>query len=258
MTDGRKTKTEILAELQQLRQRMADLEAAASGTPDGAPAIDVLTKYQLLAAVARDVILFVRARDGRILEANHAAEETYGYSRAELLGLTIHDLRAPSTQSSIAAQMNQADLQGVTFETRHRRRDGHEFPVEVNSGGITLGSERILLQHRARHHRTQAGRIHKATLEALRQSEDAFQVLLQRAGGLSLTRVDGAFFEVNERFTELFESAGRTIGHTAPGTGCIPSPEERAELKAKGARSCAIMATLRAARACCARRCSRS
>jgi PAS domain S-box-containing protein len=172
--------------LQQLRQRMADLEAAASGTPAGAPAIDVLTKYQLLAAVARDVILFVRARDGRILEANHAAEETYGYSRAELLGLTIHDLRAPSTQSSIAAQMNQADLQGVTFETRHRRRDGHEFPVEVNSGGITLGSERILLSIvRDITERKRAEAQKEATLEALRQSEERFSKSFFNAQALS-------------------------------------------------------------------------
>ncbi len=233
MTDGRKTKTEILAELQQLRQRMADLEAAASGTP-GAPAIDVLTKYQLLAAVARDVILFVRARDGRILEANHAAEETYGYSRAELLGLTIYDLRAPSTRSGIAAQMNQADLQGVTFETRHRRRDGYEFPVEVNSGGITLGSERILLSIvRDITERKRAESQKEATLEALRQSEERFSKSFFNAPvALSLTRVaDGCFFEVNERFTELFEfSRAELIGRTSLELEMYPHPEERAEL----------------------------
>ena len=49
MPDGRKITTEIPAE----RQHVADLETAANGAPAGAPDIDVLTKYQLLAAVAR-------------------------------------------------------------------------------------------------------------------------------------------------------------------------------------------------------------
>src|SRR5512139_870948 len=208
MTDGHKTKTELLDEIQQLRQQVAALEMAVGDTSPAAPAIDVLTKYQLLAAVARDVLLFVRARDGRILEANRAAEETYGYSRAELLNLTIYDLRAPSTRSVVAAQMSQSDLQGTTFETLHRRRNGEEFPVEVNSGGVTLGSERILLSIvRDITQRKHAEAQREAALEALRQSEERFSKSFFNAPlALSISRItDGCFFEVNDRFTELFE-----------------------------------------------------
>ena len=50
-------------------------------------AIDLLARYRLLFAEARDIMLFVRAADGRILEANAAAEATYGYTREELLAL---------------------------------------------------------------------------------------------------------------------------------------------------------------------------
>src|ERR671912_1005739 len=53
----------------------------------------VLHRYELLAHHARDIMLFVRRADGRIVEANAAAERAYGYTREELLSRTIHDLR---------------------------------------------------------------------------------------------------------------------------------------------------------------------
>jgi PAS domain-containing protein len=48
----------------------------------------VLHRYELLARHARDIVLFIRRRDGRILEANAAAERAYGYTRQELLERT--------------------------------------------------------------------------------------------------------------------------------------------------------------------------
>jgi C4-dicarboxylate-specific signal transduction histidine kinase len=41
--------------------------------------------------------------------------------------------------------MTAADVDGLQFETVHRRRDGSEFPVEVSSQGATIGSTRTLI-----------------------------------------------------------------------------------------------------------------
>ena len=105
----------------------------------------VLHQYELLARHTRDVVLFVRRRDGRLLEANAAAETAYGYTRQELLERTIFDLRQPEDAPITREQMAAADSGGVLFETQHRRRDGTPFPVEVSSRGMTLGGERVLL-----------------------------------------------------------------------------------------------------------------
>jgi PAS domain S-box-containing protein len=145
MNDDRKTKAQLINELQQLRQRLSEAEAASDDSAEREPLNTALSNHQLLFENARDIILFVRYQDGRILEANPAAEQAYGYSRAELLTKTITDLRAASTQPNLAAQMNRAAAEGIHFETIHRRRDGREFPVEVNSRGATLGGERVLL-----------------------------------------------------------------------------------------------------------------
>jgi len=106
---------------------------------------DVLRRYELLSKYSRDIALFVRRGDGRILEANDAAVRTYGYSHDELLSMTIYDLRTPDYAAAAPAQMEEADTHGILFETLHRTREGRTFPVEVSSCGVDIGDDRILL-----------------------------------------------------------------------------------------------------------------
>ena len=113
-----------------------------------------LVRYRLLAEQARDIVLFVQ-RDGRILEANQAAVQAYGYTAAEFGALHIQDLRAPETQGLTAGQMAQADAVGLLFETVHRRKDGTTFPVEVSSRGAIWGGA-ASSEHHPRHHRPPA------------------------------------------------------------------------------------------------------
>jgi len=101
-------------------------------------------RYELLAAASRDIMLFMD-REGRIIEANQAAETSYGYTRDELLALSIADLRAEETRAAIAPEMAEADEHGILFETVHRRKDGTVFPVEVSARGATIGGRRRLL-----------------------------------------------------------------------------------------------------------------
>ncbi|HUF36231.1 MAG TPA: PAS domain S-box protein [Gemmatimonadales bacterium] len=102
-----------------------------------------LARYRLLSEHARDIMLFVRS-DGRIVEANRAAVEAYGYSREELLELSVFQLRAPGEQPLVVRQLAEARAGGVGFETVHHRKDGTVFPVEVNSQSAEIGGERLL------------------------------------------------------------------------------------------------------------------
>ncbi len=91
-----------------------------------------------------DIIMII-GMDGKILEANSAAEESYGFSREELLRMNIRDLREPGTSAQVETQMQQAFRQGLLFETLHQRKDGTVFPVEVSSQRISIGNDQILL-----------------------------------------------------------------------------------------------------------------
>ena len=134
-----------------------------------------LRRYELLSGHSRDIILFVHRDDGRILEANTAATNAYGYSREELLTLTIHHLRPLDTLGQIADQMAQADTHGILLETVHVRRDGSTFPVEVSSRGATVGGTRILLSAI----RDISER--KRAEEALRESEERYRSFFENS-----------------------------------------------------------------------------
>ncbi|MCL5256629.1 MAG: PAS domain S-box protein, partial [Chloroflexi bacterium] len=102
-----------------------------------------LKQYRFIFENARDIFLLV-ARDGRILDANDAAVRAYGYTREELTALNIKDLRAVESLPFLPGQLEQAESNGILFETAHRRKDGSTFPVEVSSQGTGIGDTRIL------------------------------------------------------------------------------------------------------------------
>ncbi|MDB4929392.1 MAG: hypothetical protein JWM10_1876 [Myxococcaceae bacterium] len=112
---------------------------------DTARTAAVLERYRLLSQEGRDIILFLRATDGRVVEANEAAVAAYGYSRDELLRLTLADLRAPETLHNVSEYLARAASGEMLSETVHRRRDGSTFPVEGSARGADVGGERLVL-----------------------------------------------------------------------------------------------------------------
>lgn len=170
------------------------IEGIARDVTDQVLAAARLARYELLSAHTRDIVLFIRASDGRILEANTASERAYGYSRAELGTRTIFDLRAPETHPYILDQMRQADTGGVLFETLHVRRDGSVFPVEVSSTGADIDGERVLLSViRDISERKQA----QAELDLLRRA------LIASDQAIVITDSHGVIEWVNPAFTAL-------------------------------------------------------
>jgi len=106
---------------------------------------EAVQRYDLLAQHSRDIILFLRRDDGRIMEANSAASKAYGYDHEELLRLTIKDLRAPEALMLTEEQMAEADAKGIVFETIHCDKEGRHFHVEVSSQGANIGGKRMLI-----------------------------------------------------------------------------------------------------------------
>jgi diguanylate cyclase (GGDEF)-like protein/PAS domain S-box-containing protein len=103
-----------------------------------------IKKYESFIHNSRDVILFVRYRDGKILEANAAALNTYQYSHDELLTKTIFDLRAPEARNQVMPQMDSVATSSLLLETVHIKNNGERFPVEINSQGAIIGNEPVL------------------------------------------------------------------------------------------------------------------
>lgn len=89
--------------------------------------------YRAAVDTAIDGFLMVDA-DGRVRDANPAYAKASGYDRNELLGMHVGDLDAEETFDQVAAHIAMIRREGQdTFITRHRRRDGSTWPVEVRS-----------------------------------------------------------------------------------------------------------------------------
>ncbi|HYG57097.1 MAG TPA: EAL domain-containing protein [Symbiobacteriaceae bacterium] len=104
-----------------------------------------LNRYRLLADHTREIVLFLRLADGRIMDANKAAVEAYGYSFEQLCNLTIWDLRRTASQADVSQLMQRAFNSGIIHESCHTRQDGSSFPVEVSSTGAMIDGEPVLV-----------------------------------------------------------------------------------------------------------------
>jgi len=102
--------------------------------------------YELMAMHCRDIILFIRQEDGKILECNNAATHTYGFTRQEFKNLTIKDLVADQTVCHTDQLISNTNSHSMLFESLHRRKDGTTFPVEVSSQtGAIIGKTGALI-----------------------------------------------------------------------------------------------------------------
>jgi two-component system, cell cycle sensor histidine kinase and response regulator CckA len=155
--------------------------------------------YKLLATHSRDIILFIRREDGRLLEANTAAEIAYGYGREELLSLRIHDLRAPDLRADTDKLIAEVDTSDILFETTHLRKDGSTFPVEVSAHAATVDGTRILYSLI----RDVTDR--KRVEEKLRESEQRQRTLLNTIPDPAwLKDKEGRFLAVNAAWRRFF------------------------------------------------------
>jgi len=79
--------------------------------------------------------IFIHDLDGRIRGVNPQACESLGYSREELLELSIHDIDVQLTaQESREMWAGLSRSRTLVFESRHCRKDGSYFPVEAHVG----------------------------------------------------------------------------------------------------------------------------
>jgi PAS domain S-box-containing protein len=78
----------------------------------------------------------------RVLKVNKAATESYGYTEAEFLTLTLRDLRDPSELAALDSYLakNTLDLKGIAHAGiwKHKSKSGNLIYAEISSHDITF------------------------------------------------------------------------------------------------------------------------
>jgi PAS domain S-box-containing protein len=106
---------------------------------------------------------------GRFLDVNNAYCQLIGYSRDELLKMSIPDIEAIEKPEETAARIAKVmKVGGDRFETRHRCKDGRIVDVEVSVDYIDIGGGRMFVFVRDISDRKQAE-------EALKDSRRRFR-----------------------------------------------------------------------------------
>ena len=75
--------------------------------------------------------------EGRILEANPAAARMLGYTVDEMLDLAVDDINAEDPPEELRTRMRRVREKGsARYETRHRKKDGTVFDVEISTSHL--------------------------------------------------------------------------------------------------------------------------
>jgi two-component system cell cycle sensor histidine kinase/response regulator CckA len=89
-------------------------------------------KYQAVVKTTLDGFVIADLK-GKILDVNDSFCQMIGYSRAEMLNMSIPDFEDIDTSEEITRRIKDVASTGYgRFETRHRHRDGHLIYVEVS------------------------------------------------------------------------------------------------------------------------------
>ncbi len=91
---------------------------------------------------APDAIITVDA-EGRIVEFNRAAETTFGWSAAEILGRLYTDI-LPNDEADVLRALTQNGTRPARmFQARGRRRSGALFPLQGSIAAVEVGGDRF-------------------------------------------------------------------------------------------------------------------
>lgn len=103
-------------------------------------------KYKIIVENAGDA-MYMANFEGEILEVNKLACKMLGYSEKELLRLNITELDADFAALEKAKKFWNTLEAGkpYTLETRHKRKDGSIFPVEIKIGVAKINNKKVTL-----------------------------------------------------------------------------------------------------------------
>ncbi len=162
-------------------------------------------RFASLLEAAPDGVLIVD-RQGEIVLVNARTEELFGYDRAELVGQSV-DMLLPEASSEGHTRhrlrfVEDAHMRELSsgLELIAKRKDGHEFPVDINlspletaSGLLVVASVRDV---------TERKQAEAALLESERRFRRSF---VSAAIGIALVAPDGRFLEVNDSLCTLVD-----------------------------------------------------
>ena len=205
-------------------RRTNSLKGEPSTTDDG---------FRHLAEHAGDS-LFVADLEGGLVYVNRAACNSLGYTREELMRLSLSEIAVTSGTDRLKAQRSELTRRGsLTVDGVHRRKDGSTFPVEVRVGQVRFGGQECFfgvardVNERERAEQAsnelavleERNRVAREIHDTVVQSLAAMALQLDAAGELMAEDPEGVAREVQasrELARDTLEEARRSVWDLTP------------------------------------------
>lgn len=154
---------------------------------------NLLRRNQTLMKTAMDGIHLLDM-EGNLVEASPSFCRMLGYSESEVAGLNVGDWDAHRTAEGLRPKFRELIGQSILIETRHRRKDGTTFEVEIACSGVVIdGQPYVYAASRDISERKQAETAMKQHRVIIETARDGFW----------LTDMDGVLLEANESYARI-------------------------------------------------------
>jgi len=212
MKDKEITKKQLTNKLVKLSRRIAELEKSVVGCQQVEESLrESEEKFRILVEMATDAI-FLETIEGRILECNTAGAKMFGYSKKEMIGLTIADLVPEEFADKLPKIITDKETTHGIFVPRiNKKKDGTLFPTEIATKLVNIREKpRLIVYVRDITKR-------KKDEKKLKKARKMFASLFASSPEAALYHdKDGNIININPHFTKVFgytlkEIRGRNI-----------------------------------------------
>jgi len=200
MKGKEKTKKQLMDELVKLRQQIIELQKSEIKHRQVEETLgENEEKYRILVEMAADGIL-IETVEGRILECNTAGAKIYGYTKEEMIGLTLADLVPEEFAKILPPVITEKETtHGIFLPRISKKKDGIIFPTEIASKIINIGGKPRLIAY------IRDISKNKEAEKKLKKARKMFASLFNSNPEAALYHdKDGRIININPRFTELF------------------------------------------------------
>jgi diguanylate cyclase (GGDEF)-like protein/PAS domain S-box-containing protein len=200
MKDKEKTKEQLMNELVKLRQQITELQKSEIKHQQTEETLrENEEKYRVLIEMATDCI-HIETVEGSILECNTTGAKMFGYTKEEMIGLSITDLVPEEFAKKIPKTITEKEVtQGIFVPRISKKKDGTIFPTEIATKIVNIGGKpRLIVYVRDITRRKKAEK-------KLRKARKMFTSLFNSSPEATLYHdKEGRIININPRFTELF------------------------------------------------------
>lgn len=179
------------------------LELYTSAVKSNYAIADLQSRFNHFSKFSQD-IFFLLDKNGKIVDYNEKAFNTYGYTGDELKEMNIRELRIIKDRNKTDNYFKSSEkLKGLVFDSVHRKKDKTQFEVEVSMKEVALNGK-AFIQNIIRD-----VSVKKSVEKKLKESEEVFELIVN-----NLNEVVYIFsIKPLKKFTYISSSIERLTGY---------------------------------------------